>query len=252
MLQASHVAYSYGSSPVLGGVSLRVDAGEVLGLIGPNGSGKTTLLRTLYGSLTPNAGVVTLHGTDIRTMSARDIALQIAVVVQEPPGDISLDVADTVLLGRIPHLGVFERQKVSDNQIAMSALDRMGALHLASRAFSDLSGGERQRVLMARALTQQVNCLLLDEPTNHLDIGYQHQVLATVRELGMTSVVVLHDLNLAARYCDRLVLLDHGTVRSVGSPREVLSTAGIRDVYGVDAEETAASDGTHQLLFSRR
>ncbi|WP_026820106.1 ABC transporter ATP-binding protein [Arthrobacter castelli] len=249
MLSAAGISHAYGSTPVLRDVSLTARNGEILGLIGPNGSGKTTLLRTLYGALTPDTGMVTFDGVDVRTISARQIARQIAVVVQEPAGDLMQTVADTVLMGRTPHRGLFARHSARDERLAVSALERVGALHLASRGLDELSGGEKQRVLMARALVQQAQCLLLDEPTNHLDISYQHQVLQLVRELALTTVVVLHDLNLAARYCDSIVLLSAGNVHATGTPSEVLTADTVKSVYGVEADDVLAADGTLQLLF---
>ncbi|GAB3842763.1 ABC transporter ATP-binding protein [Nesterenkonia populi] len=251
MLEAFELTHSYRDRPVLHGVSLRAGKGEVVGLTGPNGSGKTTLLRALYGALAPDAGRVELNGEDVRRIPPKRLAQRVAVVVQEPPSDLMLSVADIVLLGRTPHLGMFSRQGPEDERLAADALERVGLLHLADREFSGLSGGEKQRVLIARALAQQAECLLLDEPTNHLDISYQHQVLHLVRELGITAVVVLHDLNLAARYCDSIVLLSHGRLYAEGSPEEVLTKDTIEPVYHVSIERVAAEDSTTQLLFRR-
>lgn len=251
VLSARGIGHSYGRTPVLTGVDLQVRRGEVLGLIGPNGSGKTTLLRTLFGALRPRKGTVTFDGRPLARLSARQIAQRIAVVVQEPQSELVLSAADMVLLGRTPHLGMFTRRGSRDDGLAAAALEKVGALGLAHRDVSELSGGEKQRVLIARALVQEADCLLLDEPTNHLDIGYQHQVLELVRSLEMTAVVVLHDLNLAARYCDRLVLLDRGRVRAAGAVPEVLRPEMIEPVYGVRAEQATAYDEVPQLLFRR-
>lgn len=249
MLTASGVSHSYGRTQVLRNVSFAVRTGGVLGLIGPNGSGKTTLLRTLYGALTPDAGTVRFEGRDVRDFPVRELAQKIAVVVQESPGDLMHTVADVVLMGRTPHLGLFDRRSAADEKRAVAALERVGALQLATRGLEELSGGEKQRVLLARALVQEARCLLLDEPTNHLDISYQHQVLQLVRQLDLTSVIVLHDLNLAARYCDSLLLLSDGEVQATGSPDEVLSPAQVTSVYDVRTEEVRAADDTLQLLF---
>ncbi|GAA1180332.1 ABC transporter ATP-binding protein [Nesterenkonia xinjiangensis] len=234
---------------VLHDVDLTVAAGEVVGLIGPNGSGKTTLLRTLSGALSPRRGQVLLHGRPLGRLTARQVAQKIALVVQEPPSELMLSVAETVLLGRTPHLGMFQRRSCRDESIAERALTAMGVRHLAQRETSRLSGGERQRVLIARALAQEATCLLLDEPTNHLDIGFQHQVLQLLRGLDTTTVVVLHDLNLAARYCDRLLLLHDGHVRASGPPAEVLGPDLLGDVYTVGVDPVTSPDGTNQLLF---
>jgi iron complex transport system ATP-binding protein len=251
LLEARGIRHAFGSTEVLHGVDLRAEPGAVTGLIGPNGSGKTTLLRCLSASLRPDAGTVQLDGDPVARMRGRERARRIAVVVQEAPGDLPLTVADVVLLGRTPHRGLLAADGAHSRDLAPRALERVGALHLASREFSRLSGGERQRVLIARALTQQPQVLLLDEPTNHLDIGYQHEVLDIVRDLGLTTVVVLHDLNLAARYCDHLAVLEAGRVRARGVPREVLDAPLIGDVYRVGAERRDAADGTAQHLFHR-
>ncbi|MEU3308865.1 ABC transporter ATP-binding protein [Nocardiopsis sp. NPDC006832] len=232
-------------------MDLQVCRGEVLGLIGPNGSGKTTLLRILFGALRPREGTVTFDGRPLTRLSPRQIAQRIAVVIQEPRSELMLSAADMVILGRTPHLGMFSRRGPRDDELAAAALEKVGALDLAHRDISELSGGEKQRVLIARALVQEADCLLLDEPTNHLDIGYQHQVLDLVRGLEMTAVVVLHDLNLAARYCDRLMLLDRGRVRASGDVPQVLRSETIERVYGVATERATAYDEVPQLLFHR-
>lgn len=249
MLRAEGLSHAYGTTPVLHDVSFEATTGEVLGLIGPNGSGKTTVLRTLYGSLTPDAGTVRVAGQSIKRMRAREIAQQVAVVVQEPPGEMMHSVADSVLMGRTPHRKAFQRSSARDEELAVSALQRVGALHLCDRGLDELSGGERQRVLLARAIVQEAPCLLLDEPTNHLDIKYQHQVLQLVRGLGLTTVVVLHDLNLAARYCDQIVLLAQGQVQAQGTPAQVLRAELVERVYGVTAQPTSADDDALQFLF---
>ena len=248
MISVHEVSFSYGGGLVLAGVELRAGAGRVVGLIGPNGSGKTTLLRTIYGALSPRAGMVSLDDATVTSLSRRDVALRMAVVVQEGAGDVPITVAEMVLLGRSPHRSSFERYGVEDHQIAAAALSRVGTRHLADRTFASLSGGERQRVLIARALAQQSDHLLLDEPTNHLDIRYQHEVLQLVRTLDVTTVVVLHDLNLAARYCDDLVLLDGGRVVCAGSPDEVLTCEVLEQVYGIGVRRQV-EDGTVQLMF---
>lgn len=223
--------------------------GEVVGLIGPNGSGKTTLLRTLYRSLTPDEGAIVIDDEPIARYKPQELARAVAVVVQESHGELPLSVTDTVMLGRSPHLGTFQRQSERDVDIAADALRRVGAEHLAERDVGDLSGGEKQRVLIARALAQQATHLLLDEPTNHLDIHFQHEVLGLVRELGVSTIIVLHDLNLAARYCDSLVLLHRGRVVAAGGIDDVLDPAVLEPVYGIHIETVRAEDGQLQLLF---
>ncbi|WP_432542109.1 ABC transporter ATP-binding protein [Kineococcus sp. SYSU DK002] len=251
MIRARGVEFGYGSVPVLRGVDLDAPDGKVTGLLGPNGSGKTTLLRTLYGSLRPSAGSVSVDGLDVASAGARELARRVSVVVQEHGGDLPLTVADVVLLGRTPHRGVFGGTSAADLEVVASSLRRVGALPLASRVFAGLSGGEKQRVLVARALAQSAGHLLLDEPTNHLDVRYQHEVLDLVRGLGSTVVVVLHDLNLAAVYCDRVVLLSGGSVHAAGVPEEVLVPEILEPVYEVQVRRLRLDDG-FQLAFRPR
>jgi iron complex transport system ATP-binding protein len=248
MIVARDLGFAYDRRAVLDDVDLVADGGEVLGLIGPNGSGKTTLLRTLYASLQPQRGEVTLDGERLGRLEPREVARRTAVVVQEEPGELPLTVGEMVLLGRVPHLRTFQRPSREDHVIAAEALERVGARRFAGRPVAELSGGERQRVLIARALVQQASHLLLDEPTNHLDIHYQHIILQLVRSLPVTTVVVLHDLNLAARYCDRLLLLDQGRVAATGTPDEVLRPAVLEPVYDIGVERTRHG-GHVQLLF---
>ena len=248
MITAETVSFGYGPVLVLDGVGVSAGPGQVVGLIGPNGSGKTTLLRTLYASLAPRAGLVTVDGTPVGDLKPRDLARRLSVVAQEGAGELPLTVADTVLLGRSPHLATFQRPGRDDHRIAAAALTRVGVRHLADRVFAGLSGGEKQRVLIARALAQRADHLLLDEPTNHLDIRYQHEVLQLVRRLDVTTVVVLHDLNLAARYCDELVLLDTGRVAAAGTPDAVLRPEVLEPVYGIGVRRVVTNDGL-QLLF---
>lgn len=252
VLEARGLRHAFGAAEVLRGVDLSVADGEVLGLVGPNGSGKTTALRILHRALVPDAGQVRLAGRDLGEYSGRERARQIAVMAQELSGEVPLSVADVVLLGRIPHRGAFGSTSGEDLQIAAEALAGAGASHLARREFGLLSGGEKQRVLIARALAQQPRLLLMDEPTNHLDIGSQHHVLQIVRERGLATIVVLHDLNLAARYCDRVIVLDNGQVHAAGPPSRALSPELVSTLYGVSAERATADDGTAQLLFRGR
>lgn len=252
MITAERLSWSYGEDRVLDAVSLATPPGRVLGLIGPNGSGKTTLLRLLYGALNSPTGRVSVDDVPLVALSPRETAQRLAVVVQEHGGESSMTVAEMVLLGRGPHLRAFQRSGAEDQAIAAESLRLVGAEHLAARSFAALSGGERQRVLIARALTQQATHLLLDEPTNHLDIRYQHEVLGLVtglaRDLGRTAVVVLHDLNLAARYCDDLVLLGGSRVAASGPADDVLRPEVLEPVYGIGIERVEASGQLH-LLF---
>ena len=248
MIEASGVSWHYGANPVIDGVDVVARPGRVLGLIGPNGSGKTTLLRLLHGALRSPTGTVTVDGGELTALTPREAARRMAVVVQESGGETALTVAEMVLLGRGPHLSTFQRTGAADREVAARCLARVGATHLATRGFAGLSGGERQRVLIARALAQEATHLLLDEPTNHLDIRYQHEVLRLVRRLDTCAVVVLHDLNLAARYCDDLVLLGGGGVAAAGPVADVLEPKILEPVYGIGIRRLDLEGELH-LLF---
>ncbi|WP_448854821.1 ABC transporter ATP-binding protein [Corynebacterium frankenforstense] len=230
-MRARGLTLDRGRKRVLDGVDLDVPPSGVLGLVGPNGSGKTTLLRCLYGSLAPDAGSVTVGGRTLGSIPRKQLAREIAVVAQEQESDIPIRVADLVMLGRLPYLGATARPRAEDERIVEAALDSLGALDLAPRDVQSLSGGERQRALIARALAQETPYLFLDEPTNHLDVRYQYELLKLVANREGSTVVVLHDLNLAARYCDRLVLLDHGGVVAAGTPDEILLPEVLAPVY---------------------
>jgi iron complex transport system ATP-binding protein len=245
VITADDVVVAFGSTTVLHGVSLVAAPGRVVGLVGPNGSGKTTLLRTLHGGQVPDAGAVAIDGVPLGAMRPRAISRRIAVVAQEGVAELPFTVADVVLLGRTPHLGLFGRAAPRDRRLAADALRRVGLRALAGRAFATLSGGEQQRALIARALAQEADHLLLDEPTNHLDVRYQHEVLGLVRSLGLATVVVLHDLDLAARYCDDVVVLDHGAVVARGQPADVLWPDVVAPVWGIGVERHDGPTGIH-------
>jgi iron complex transport system ATP-binding protein len=224
-----------GAGWVLDGVSLAAAPGEVVGLLGPNGSGKSTLLRLVSGVLRPAEGSVELGGRPIRALSRKETARTVALVVPEGGRDLPFRVEELVLLGRSPYLGDLEWEGPDDRRIAREAMERAGVTHLADRYFDELSLGERQRVLLAQGLAQEPKVLLLDEPVAHLDIHHQVEIHALLerlaRERGVAILAVSHDLNLAAEYCDRLVVLSAGRVRAVGPPAEILTADLLSEVY---------------------
>nr|WP_277605968.1 ABC transporter ATP-binding protein [Glycomyces sp. L485] len=209
--------------------------GETVGLLGPNGSGKSSLIRLLSGTARPTAGVVTLDDTSLAAVSRRDAARAIATVTQHADTVVDITVRDIVALGRIPHRGAFGGHRQADDAAVSDALERTGLTGKAGELWHRLSGGERQRVHIARALAQQPRELLLDEPTNHLDIRYQLDLLQLITELPVTTVVALHDLNLAAMFCDALLVLKDGRAVAAGAPADVLTPELIALVYDVDA-----------------
>lgn len=239
MLETSEVSFAYRDTEVLRKVSVSVNPGEFMGIMGPNGSGKTTLLRCMTGYLTPSSGVVTVDGTPVSAHSPREIAKFFAVVPQISATDFPFTAYDIVMMGRIPHsahrLGGYSKEDMAKVRDAMA---RTNTLQFAERTFNALSGGERQRVVIARAIAQEPQVLLLDEPTIYLDISGQIEIMDLVKDInrkeGMSVVAVLHDVNLAARYCDRIALLSQGEVEAVGTPAEVLTQDMIQVVYGVD------------------
>ena len=235
LLEAGDVRVELGGRPVLGGVDIRVQAGEVVGLVGPNGAGKSTFLRIVTRIVAPSGGEIRVRGDAIEELSRRELAKRVAVVQQLPEAPATLRVRDLVLLGRHPHLRLLSRESHRDLAIVEQALRGVGCLELADRELGTLSGGERRRAFIARALAQQAPLLLLDEPTANLDLAAQHEVLELIAELaagGAGVLLVIHDLTLAAAYCDRVVLLDRGRVVAAGPPSEVVTAEVVRSVYG--------------------
>ncbi|WP_429844092.1 ABC transporter ATP-binding protein [Brevibacillus sp. FIR094] len=223
---------------ILRNVSLEVRSGEFVGLIGPNGSGKSTLLKSIYRVLKPRSGWISLDGDDVYKLTSRQNAQRMAAVRQESSIEFDFSVNEIVNMGRAPHKRLFQSDNAEDVRICEDALQRVGMHTYADRSFFSLSGGEKQRVLIARALVQQAQFLVLDEPTNHLDVRYQLQVMDLVKTLGITVLSSLHDLNIAAMYCDRLYVIYEGEIVTSGTPEEVLTPTLIRDVFGVETEVT--------------
>lgn len=226
-------------------------SGNVVGLVGPNGSGKSTLLRTVYRMLRPAGGHVHAAGNDVWAMPARAAARITAAVVQDSPADLELTVADCVATGRLPHGRLLGGRRADDRDAVDRAMAAAGVASFADRDVSTLSGGERQRVQLARALAQEPQILVLDEPTNHLDIRHQLQLLALVRNLHITTLVTLHDLNLAAAYCDEIVMLEYGRVIATGTPEQVFTPQLLHQVFGVRADIlTNPLTGRLQLVYT--
>jgi iron complex transport system ATP-binding protein len=248
------VSYSIGGQAILRDVSATIPHGAVTGLLGPNGAGKSTLLRLTAGIERPDSGSVSHDGVPLISLPRRLVARRIALLEQSAAPAVDLTVEQVVLLGRVPHrsrlLGRFDG--ADDRRIAAEFLAAVGMSGLADRAWHTLSGGQQQRVQIARALAQQPSLLLLDEPTNHLDISGQLSLLdlvgSQVRRRGLTGVAALHDLNLAAAYCDYVLLLDSGVLVAAGTPDEVLRPETIAAVYGVDCDVIPHPRGGHPLI----
>lgn len=236
ILDIQNLSCGYNGKPVLREISFSVQSGEIVGIIGPNGSGKTTLLRALTKILKPDQGQIFWDRNEINKMKFRELAQKVAVVSQNPALDLNLTVEDFVLFGRFPHRRHFQfLEGQRDKEIAEKAMELTGVLKIRERMLGNLSGGERKLALLARALCQEPEFLLLDEPTAHLDITHQVEILDLVRRLnrreGMGVILVLHDLNYASEYCDRLVLLHGGRLYRLGPPEEVLTYQIIEEVY---------------------
>lgn len=237
----SAVTFGYRKgAAVLHALDLEIDAGEMAAVIGPNGTGKTTLVRLASGHLRPQAGRILLAGDDLSSLTARERARRVAVVPQETHLAFDYSVAEVVSMGRAPHQGLLGLQRPADREQLRLAMERTDVLELAARSFLALSGGERQRTIIARALVQEPRILLLDEPTAFLDLRHRlvvYELLTRLnRDSGLTVVVVSHDVDLVARYCDRLILLHEGRAVADGKPLEVLEPELLLRVYGVEAE----------------
>ncbi len=217
---------------------MRVDDGEIVGLVGPNGAGKTTLLRLVSGVLKPDAGRIVIRSTDVSTVASGNRARLVAVVPQDPQLPLSFRVIDLVLMGRNPHLKLLQSEGQGDLEIASRAMNLTNVEHLADRTLDTLSGGERQRAVVAMALAQEAPLLLMDEPTSSLDLSHQTRVLDMVvgvqEKRGGAVLIAMHDLTLAAQYCDRVVMLSHGTVYAEGPPQHVLTAENVGAVYGTE------------------
>lgn len=238
IIKVANIDFRYKDIRALREISFQVRRGEFLGIIGPNGSGKTTLIRVIDGILVPEKGGVSISGSAIRGMRRRDVARLVAVVPQDFPMIFSFRAREIVMMGRSPHLGMLRFEGESDLEITRRAMEMTDTLPLADRSMDSLSGGERQRVLIARALAQEPEVVLLDEPTAFLDIKHQMEFFGLMkrlnREKGLTVIAVTHDINLAAAYCDRVMLLKEGRIHSLGAPGEVITKSNIREVYETD------------------
>ena len=245
LIELREIAFGYGAAERrrgatfrLSALSLAIERGEVIGVIGPNSAGKTTLIRLLTRVVQPSAGTITIDGRPLASLSAAALAREIAVVPQDLPQAFPFTVGELVLMGRYPHAPSRYFESERDRTVARAAMDATGVLDLAHLPLAELSGGERQRAVLARALAQEPRLLVLDEPTAHLDLRYQAECVGLLRRLnrerGMTIVLVAHDLNLAAELSDRLLLMSQGRVARLGAPAQVLDEETLRAVYGCE------------------
>jgi iron complex transport system ATP-binding protein len=238
MIDVDRIDVSYdGVRKILDQISFSVERGAFIGIIGPNGSGKTTLLKTISRILSPMGGVVHIEGKDLASIPSRELARTIGVVPQETTINFDFSVMDVVLMGRHPYIDRLSSESKEDIDIARRAMTMTRTEQFSDRSVNEISGGERQRVIIARALAQDPKVLLLDEPTSHLDISHQIEILNIFKNLEgkVTIIGVFHDLNLAAHYCDTLILLDRGVIQAIGSPAEVLTREHLKRIFNIDA-----------------
>jgi iron complex transport system ATP-binding protein len=236
-IEVKNLTLAYGRNEVVRDISFTLEPGHMTGLVGPNGCGKSTIIKAISRVMAPVLGNITFNGRDVSHIQHMELARMVGVVPQIPLLPSNFTAFEVVLMGRNPHLGLFQYEGASDMEIARRAMEQTRTGHLASRRIGDLSGGEIQSVVIARVLAQQTESILLDEPTSNLDIGRQIEVLDLMRQMcrdqGLTVGVALHDLNLAVQYCDRLILLHDGVIKAEGTPAQVVTQENISEVYGL-------------------
>ncbi len=251
VIEVDGLSFRINNAQILSQVSLSVERHEFVGLIGPNGSGKSTLLKHIYRHYQPGKATVYLNGEDIARKKPKEIAREMAVVAQENNPDFDFTVFEMLMMARYAHKKIFDRDSRDDEEVCDRALAIVGLSDTKRRSFLSLSGGEKQRIYLAMAFAQESELILLDEPTNHLDIGYQLSMMEVLRSFREKTVFTsVHDMNLAAWYCDRLLLLNHGKIIRVGTPEEVLTPELIRNVFHVNAAvNRRPEDGRIQISY---
>ncbi|WP_010170200.1 ABC transporter ATP-binding protein [Bacillus coahuilensis] len=248
-VRCEHVDVNLQSRSIIRDISLGVAKGEFVGIVGPNGSGKTTLLKSLYQEKLLSSGSVYIHDKPTSIIRIKDLAKEMAVLMQEHDENYDFSLEEMVMMGRSPHKRLFEGDSREDVECMNNSIQSVGLWERRRQPYSQLSGGEKQRVLIARALTQQPSILLLDEPTNHLDIHHQLQLLDMIKGFQLTTVAALHDLNLAARVCDRIIVMHNGSVVTQGSPRKVLTEDILKSVFRVNAQIVEHPVNKLQITF---
>jgi len=237
IIEMSEIEYSFNSKPILNKVNISVKQGEIVGLIGPNGSGKTTIFNILSGSIKPNAGNIYINGINIGNLSINQRSKLLAVAPQNPIFPEDMSVFELTALGRNPYLSLLSWESLNDNQLTIQSIEKVGLLELASKKLKYTSGGEKQLALMAMVICQETPIILLDEPTSNLDIKNQLHIMdtiSTIRETSNKTILInLHDLNLAAKYCDKIIFLKDGNVFQQGTPNEVITSENIQSVYEI-------------------
>ncbi len=237
-LNIEKLDYSVENKNILKEISFNISKGEFVGLIGPNGSGKSTLLKNIYRFLTPDKGTIYIDGKELNKMTSKESAKKMSVLIQENHLEFDINVLEFVLLGRYPYRNMFQENSKKDVEIAKSSLKKVGMLDYAQRGLLNLSGGEKQRILLAKVLAQECEFVVLDEPTNHLDIGNQYQIMNILKNYNATVFASLHDLNIAAMYCDKIIVLNDGKIKSIGKTEDIINSRLIREVFNISANIT--------------
>ena len=233
-LETKKITYSIDGKLIIDGIDISVKEGEFVGIVGPNGCGKSTLLKNIYKVFIPDSGAAFIDGEDLAKLSNKKTAKKMSVMQQENIVDFDMTVYDMVMLGRFAHQKLFSGSSDEDRKVVKEYIKEVGLEGYENRHFLSLSGGEKQRTLLARALSQKTPLILLDEPTNHLDIGYQYQIMNILKRQNLTLLCCVHDLNIAATYCDRLILMKKKEVFDIGTPKEMLTRENIKALFDID------------------
>ncbi len=248
-LDISSLSFNFGSKNILADIDLSIKDNGIVGIIGPNGSGKSTLLKCIYRVLKPKTGTIFIDGKNINDYQFKETAKKMAVVAQHNDTHFDFNVLEMVLIGRSPHKKFMERDSAEDIELAYKALEQVNMKDFADRNFSSLSGGEKQRIILARALVQNTDCLILDEPTNHLDIKHQLHFMSLAKDLKITVISAIHDLNIAAMYCDKIYALKEGQIIASGSVNEVITEEVIKTLYDVEAKIIYDEEKKPHVIF---
>ncbi|MEW6996466.1 ABC transporter ATP-binding protein [Colwelliaceae bacterium BS250] len=234
VLKTTQLTWKVADKTIINNIDFSLGQGETVAIVGPNGAGKTSLLKCLHGEYQNYSGEITLNNQPMANIKSKDIAKQVAVVSQQNQSTFELTIIDIVRMGLLPYKSFFDGDTDSDLKKIQFALNKVDLLEKQHQVFNTLSGGEQQRVLIARAIVQAANILIMDEPTNHLDIYYQHQILNLVKSLNITLLITIHDLNLAAEYCDRIILINEGSVIANDTPENVLTADNLKKVFNLE------------------
>lgn len=250
ILEIDNLTYKIDDSLISDGINIKFEENTFTGIIGPNGSGKSTLLKQIYRVLKPTKGKIFFDGIDIEDISSKKMARQMAVLPQENQSDFDYTVREIILMGRFPYHSFFMGDHDFDVDINLMKkyLDIVGLREQENQYFKTLSGGEKQRVLLARALVQEAELLILDEVTNHLDIGYQYKVLEILKDLNMTIISAIHDLNLAMKFCDQVVIIDKGRIIVTGNPKDIITRENLKEIFKIDAQ-IIKKDNSHIIDY---